>query len=105
MYTTDHVPKQKKYNTLNEEEDLQFLEHLKRVKEYNQSSVTGKVDQFESGKYKKGSMMQRIVEPLAGAVRLENGTRFYEVNDQELEIDMDENALKAKYERTKDLGE
>ena len=57
LYMTDHVPKQKKYNTLNEEEDKQFYEHLKRIQEYNQQSeVTERVDQFESGRYERGSL-------------------------------------------------
>ena len=105
LYMTNHVPKQKKYNTLNEEEDAQFYEHLKRVKEYNQSDKTERVDQYESGKYPLGSLMQRIAEPLAGAKKLENGTRFYEVSDKELEVKLDENRLKARYERVKDIEE
>ena len=57
VYMTDHVPKQKKYNTLNEEEDKQFYEHLKRIQEYNQQSeVTERVDQFESGRFERGSL-------------------------------------------------
>lgn len=106
VYTTDHVPKQKKYNTLNEEEDSQFFEYLKRVKEYNQSNkTTGRVDQYESGRYPLGSLMQRIAEPLAGAKKLENGARFYEVREKDLVVDLDENTLKAKYEKAKELGE
>ena len=57
LYMTDHVPKTKKYNTLNEEEDKQFYEHLKRLQEHNQQSeATEQVDQFESGKYARGSL-------------------------------------------------
>lgn len=38
VYTTDHVPKPKKYNTLNDKEDKQFYEHLKRIQNYNQKA-------------------------------------------------------------------
>ena len=57
VYMTDHVPKTKKYNTLNEEEDKQFYEHLKRIQDYNQKrEIAERVDQFESGRYKRGSL-------------------------------------------------
>ena len=78
VYTTDHVPKQKKFNTLSGDEDRQFFEHLKRIEEYNKDVGTKKA---ESKKFEKGSLLQRITDPLANAVRLENGTRFYELND------------------------
>ena len=40
VYTTDHVPKQKKFNTLSGDEDRQFYEHLKRIEEYNKDGGT-----------------------------------------------------------------
>ena len=106
LYMTDHVPKTKKYNTLNEEEDKQFYEHLKRLQEHNQQSeATEQVDQFESGKYARGSLSQKIFEPLAGAKKLENGTRFIEFQDKDLSIEMDEATLRDQYELVKDVGE
>ena len=45
VYMTDHVPKSKKYNTLSDEEDKQFYEHLQRIQDYNQQiEVTERVD-------------------------------------------------------------
>ena len=106
LYMTDHVPKTKKYNTLNEEEDKQFYEHLKRLQEHNQQSeATEQVDQFESGKYARGSLSQKIFEPLAGAKKLANGTRFIEFQDKDLAIEMDEATLRQQYEKEKDVGE
>lgn len=38
VFITNHVAKNKKYNTLSEEEDQQFYNYLKSVQEYNQAS-------------------------------------------------------------------
>ena len=105
VYTTDHVAKTKKYNTLSKEEDKQFFEYLKSVEEYNASGVKpDRVDQFESGRYERGSLKQRLFEPLAGGKRQENGTLFYEVHDKDLSLYMDEARMRREYERTKDVN-
>lgn len=102
MYTTDHVPKQKKFNTLSGDEDRQFFEHLKRIEEYNKDGGTKKA---ESKTFEKGSLLQRITDPLANAVRLENGTRFYELSDQDFGERLGEASLRSVYEKRKDLDE
>ena len=102
VYTTDHVPKQKKFNTLSGDEDRQFFEHLKRIEEYNKDGGTKKA---EIKTFEKGSLLQRITDPLANAVRLENGTRFYELSDQDFGERLGEASLRSVYEKRKDLDE
>ena len=102
VYTTDHVPKQKKFNTLSDAEDRQFFEHLKRIEDYNRDSAQSKP---AARRFEKGSLLQRITDPLAGAVRLENGTRYYELNDQDFGGKLEESSLRALYEKRKDLDE
>ena len=45
--------------------------------------------------------MQRIFEPLAGAKTLDNGTVFYEVSEQEINKMIDQDKLRANFERAK----
>ena len=42
---------------------------------------------------------------MANAVRLENGTRYYELKDQDFGAQLDEQLLRATFESRKDLGE
>lgn len=106
VYTTDHVKKTKQFNTLSEEEDKQFYDYLESIKEYS-TAARAKVNRFESGKYERGSLKQRIFEPLAGAQVLENGTRMFEFTDKDLRIpmcDFDDDQLRAEYEQVKNLN-
>ena len=75
VYTTDHVKKTKKFNTLSEDEDKQFYDYLKSIEEYSKTKAAP-VSQFESGRYERGSMKQRLFEPYAGAIKQENGTHL-----------------------------
>ncbi len=63
-----------------------------------------RVNQFESGRYERGSLKQRIFEPLAGAKTLENGTIFYEVTEKELAGRLQEDKLRESFDRLKSLG-
>ena len=85
VYVTDHKPVQKKYNTLSEEEDEQYYNYVKSLQEYNaKDAASANLSRFESGKYERGSMLQRLFEPLAGAKTLENGTVFLEISDKDI---------------------
>ena len=68
VYVTDHKHKAAKLTTLSEEEDLEYYNYIKNLQEYNKQPMKGdRVSQFESGRYERGSLKQRIFEPLAGA--------------------------------------
>jgi len=49
--------------------------------------------------------MQRIAEPLAGAKKLENGTRFVEIIDKDLSFELEQASSRENFEKVKDLGE
>lgn len=83
VYLTDHTPKEKKYFTLNKEEDEKFFKYKKSLEEYNSTiSIKKSTAPIHWG---KGSLMQKILDPLAGAQRLENGALFYRFEDKELD--------------------
>lgn len=106
VYTTDHVKKTKKFSTLSEDEDQQFFEYLRSVEEYSKAK-TAPVSRFESGRYERGSLKQRLFEPYAGAVRQPNGTNLVTLNDKDFRIEMkdyDEDLLKAEFESVKDVN-
>jgi len=72
--------------TQNEEEDLDFYEYQKSLEEYNSSGADK--DGLEGGKkpkYEKGSLLQRVIDPLAGAPVDEDGSVVYSVEDKELD--------------------
>ena len=75
------MPVPKKFVTLNEDEDTEYYNYVQSLRNYNAKSTmrSDRVSQYESGRYEKGSLKQRIFEPLAGAQTLKNGTVFYEV--------------------------
>jgi len=96
VYITDHVYKPKKLNTLSEEEDQHFYEYAQSIEEYQQVE-SALSSQFESGKYPRGSLAQRIFEPLAGAKRDSNGTLVYELCEKDVAEAMDEQSLVTQF--------
>lgn len=83
---TDHKLIPEKLNTQNEEEDLDFYEYQKSVEEYNNSGASS--SKLRGGKkpaYEKGSLLQKIIDPLAGAPVDGNGSIVYTVEDKELD--------------------
>lgn len=99
---TDHVHRPAQYSTLNEEEDAEFYRISQKMAEYKAEApnkAIKRVSQFESGRYERGSFQQRIFEPLAGAKRLENGAVFYKVEHKEVTRELDEEKLRAQFER------
>lgn len=69
VYLTDHTPKDKKYHTNSEEEDEQFFKYKQSVQDYNEQDSDFSAD-IKKSKYELGSLMQKIMDPLAGAQRL-----------------------------------
>lgn len=64
---------------------------------------TQSAGRFESGRYERGSLKQRIFEPLADARVLENGTVFFELTDKDIAKEVDESLLRSQYEKIKNL--
>ena len=59
------------------------------------------------GKYPKGSFLQRMFEPFAGATKDEHGTLVYTLEEQELAEHHlnDDEKLRAEYEKAKEKVE
>ena len=104
VYVTDHKPVTKKFSTLSEEEDQEYFNYIKSLEEYNsQSAAPQNLSRFESGRYERGSLLQRLLEPLADATTLENGTVFLEIVDKDVAKQLDEGRLRASFEKMKNL--
>lgn len=100
VYVTDHKPKAAKYSTLSEEEDLEYFNYVKSLEEYNARSMrSDRLSRFESGRFERGSLKQRLFEPLADAQKLENGTVYLELTDKDLGHELDEERLRAQFNK------
>lgn len=96
VYVTDHKHKAAKYSTLSAEEDLEYYNYTKAVEDYNKQSMRSeRPGRFESGRFERGSLKQRIFEPLADAVKLDNGTMFMELTDKDIASEVNESTLRA----------
>lgn len=104
VYVTDHVPKTKKYFTNSDEEDVQYFAYMKSLEDYNRNigHAPKPLNHAESGKYERGSMLQRMFEPLAGAIRQDNGTLYLEVLDKDVADACNEETARKQYELLKD---
>lgn len=101
LYVTDHEPRQSKVFTLNQEEDEKLFKYYQSLEEYNETPT--KLHQEEKERrFKRGTMMQFMFDPFAGAKRLDNGALFYEVKDEELPALLkDEDKLREEYDKIK----
>ncbi len=100
VYVTDHTPKQKKFATLGKQDDENFFKYKQALQEYN-SEVPKPLVTPKKERYERGTLLQRVFDPLAGAEKDENGTLVYTVQDKEL-INVDnEEKLRAEWERLK----
>ena len=96
----------KKYLTNGEEEDQDFYEYEQAIADYY-ADTESKAPTGDGGRYAQGSLMQRIIDPFAGAPRDEDGALVYTVTDAELahlRLD-DEEHLKDTYEKLTAAGE
>lgn len=107
LYVTDHSPVDAKYTTDNEEEDADFYDYQKSIDEYNSDDSAARVFGARNSKYERGSLLQRIIDPFAGAGRDENGSIIYKVQEKELNsFGLDnEDQLRAEWERLKAKNE
>lgn len=104
VYVTNHEPKTKKYFTTNSKEDEEFYRYKQAVADYN--SDTKAKEAKKTFKFEKGTFLQKIFDPMAGAERLENGALFYKLEDSELTaVVNDEEKLRKEFEKLKALNE
>ena len=105
VYVTDHEPVDPKYVTGGEAEDQDYFEYQQALDEYN--SDTKSVFKFAGKKqaYSKGSLMQKIMDPLAGAHTDKDGALHYHVEDKELRFLNNEEVLRAQYEKFNSAAE
>lgn len=83
VYVTDHVAKEPLRLTNSEEEDQDFESYEQSVEAYNAES-TSAATSGNTGKFARGSLLQRITDPFDGAPRNAEGTILYSVKDSEL---------------------
>lgn len=90
--------------TTSAKEDEEFFRYQQSVKQYNSTATSQPAKkQF---KFEKGSFMQRIFDPLAGAEKLPNGALFYKLEDKELGTYVgDEEKLRKEFEKLKASNE
>lgn len=89
VYVTDHTPRDRKFMTHGEEEDLAFFEYKKRLEAYNKDAKLEEIP-LEAPKFKKGSLLAFLSQDIPGAVKLSDGSFFYKMDDEEVELDEDE---------------
>lgn len=103
VYVTDHTPKQARYSTTNKKDDENFFRYQQALEEYNNQPTKSLVSKKE--RYERGSLLQKIFDPLAGAERQENGTLIYRLVDKELPKELfNDDKLKAEYEKLKAIN-
>jgi len=84
VYVTDHVAKEPLRLTNSEEEDQDFMDYEQSVEAYNADASSFQGAAGNSGRYARGSLMQRITDPFDGAPRNADGSILYTVKDSEL---------------------
>ena len=68
---------------------------MKEILKLLASNVDKFSKELEMKKYEKDSLLQRTADPFTFAVRLENGTHYYELKDLEFGAQLDEQSLRA----------
>ena len=104
VYITDNKPKAPRYNVNNEKELDVFMNYEANLQAHNEGLNTVPKAVKRIGKYRKGSLAQKIFEPLIEAERDENGT--YNLQVEECEINrIDEESLRTAWENAKKTNE
>jgi quinol monooxygenase YgiN/DNA-binding transcriptional MerR regulator len=96
LYVTDHKKKAEKLLTHSDEEAEAFFKYKQALNAYKAEAPKPVVAKPKR-KYEKGSLAQRIFDPLADAVRDEEGTLNYTVEDKELKMQLNEDRLRKLY--------
>ena len=87
--------------TTSKKEDEEFFRYKQALQEYNSEPLPS-LTLPKKERYEKGSLLQRVFDPLAGAQRLDNGALFYKLEDKELNSELEnEEKLRAEFERLK----
>jgi hypothetical protein len=84
VYVTDHKPVERKVISNTDEEDSDLYAYNQAVDDYNNDNSSVTVFGVRNGKYERGTLLQRALDPFSGAGRDENGTIILEVNDKDL---------------------
>lgn len=100
VYVTDNKLKTPKYNVNNQKELDTFYKYKKSLEKYNKEVDTDVHTLTRKGKYEKGSLAQRIFEPLLDAEKDKNGTYFVKVERKEISK-TDEETMKKLFENAK----
>ena len=100
MYITDNIYKTPKYNVNNAKELDAFYNYQKSVQKYNSEIDKTEHSIEKKGKYEKGSLAQRIFEPILGAEQDENGTYFVKIESREISK-TDEETMRKIFENAK----
>lgn len=104
VFVTDHSTPAPKRITATDEEDNEFYEYQKAIEEYNGETKSNDTYGHKQAKYPKGSLMQRMFDPLCGAPRDKMGTILYTVEEKELDV-IPEETLRKMYEVAKSKQE
>lgn len=109
VYVTDHSPVDPKYVTGSEEEDLDYFEYQKSLDAYHEAGKREVARAAATSRYERGSLMQRIMDPLADATRDANGSICHTVSQADMDRFSPELAeeatLREQYERAKSKNE
>lgn len=99
VYVTDHQAVEKKVVTGSEEEDAEAYAYSQAVEDYNNDDSSSGVFGVRHGRYERGTLLQRALDPFAGAGRDENGTIILAVTDKDIAHENcdNEEALRAEY--------
>ena len=84
VYTTDHVTKPEKYHTTSKSEDREFYAIKQAIYDYNKDAQSVK-----EVKESEGYFEDQYKDVLPGSVTLSNGTRYYRVDQDEMEAGAD----------------
>lgn len=80
VYVTDHSPVDPKLITGTEEEDQDFFDYQQSLDAYHAGSALPATAAARGSRYEQGSLMQRIMDPLAGATKDANGSILHTVS-------------------------
>jgi hypothetical protein len=105
VYVTDHEPVEPKFTTAGDEEDQDYFNYQQAMDDYNSDNKSVFKHSGKKQLYTKGSLMQKIMDPLAGATTDKDGALHYFLEDKELKALDNESSLRAQYEKFKSATE
>ncbi len=98
VYVTDHVRKTPKFLTHSAEEDAQLVNYWEAVNRFNADNLAPR-SRAPKPKFRRGSFLQKVMDPLAGAVRNADGTYQVTLTEEDLNKDIhNEEKLRQLYD-------